>query len=207
MWGETGSLATFVQNIKKKGDEKMNEFYHDFVVGFNWWYVMLPLAMFLMVIIGMSRFALNRKTLKIMRKRENRFFLTLMAGALDLMLCALILKESFVGLLQVIANNLGDSDIAWIPVLAALAILAMVFVCYYALYACGRLGMKIAYRYLKALRSELITMNELKMARSVAKKHHNEKATMVTLNPADYPERMNPEDVEVIPPSYEYSYN
>ena len=186
----------------------MNEFYHEMSFGFNWWYLVGPLLMILMFFVGASRFSLNKSTLKIRRKRENRFHLSVMAGVSDLILCILILRESFLGLLQAIVNSLGDSDIAWIPILVAFAVLGMVIFSYYVLYGCGRLGMKLTYKYLKALRRELLTINGLKMAERVARKHCDRKFVMPTLDP-DFSKVtiMDPDMVEIIPPDHDFSYN
>ena len=127
-----------------------NEMYHAFRVGFNWWYVILPLMMLILGIVGSFRF--YEDLYGKIRRKNKRFTLLLKSLAItaDIMIVALILKESAAGIFQIFLNNLtSQDDPLWAVILLASAILALLFIVYILMTVSINIGGSIKLRFLK----------------------------------------------------------
>lgn len=98
----------------------MNNFYHEFVVGFNFWYVALPLLLFLAAFLGTRRYYLESGGIRI-KKRGKRLskidFITVVLS--DMVVTILVVIESSSGVIQFFTNMLAKDDSAtWALIVA-----------------------------------------------------------------------------------------
>ena len=127
-----------------------NEFYHGFSVGFNWWYVVGPLMVILMIIYGASTRKLNPATLKIRRRDKEWFLANMLAVVCDFVLHGLFLLESAAGALQWVINHLSkDDDIAWALVLLVFEMSFSILVFYEVCFSAAKFGAALKVVYLK----------------------------------------------------------
>ena len=182
----------------------MNEFYHDFEIGFNSWYLVVPALMFLMFMIGASRYALSKKTLKIRRKQESKFYLKLVSLLFMFLSCLLIAIESITGLFQIVDNHLGDSDAAWSLFIVPMITVFLAMFIYELYYACGRMGMWLSYGYLSELQEELQAARDCEDLRKEQQKKEQREREFKMINIKPLYERLDPDFVEVIPPNYNF---
>ena len=96
----------------------MNAYYHEVELTFNYWYVILPVAMVVAFVLGTGRyyFADNRI------RRRGRIFTAIaiiLTGILDVTIVNDMMEESIMGLLQLLANSLAnEEDLAWAVVIS-----------------------------------------------------------------------------------------
>lgn len=133
-----------------RGQNMNNEFYHGFSVGFNWWYVVGPLMVILMVIYGASTRKLNPATLKIRRRDKKWFLANVLAVVCDFVLHGLVLLESTTGALQLVINHLSkDDDIAWALILLIFGMSFTALVFYEIYFSAAKFGAALKVAYLK----------------------------------------------------------
>lgn len=133
----------------------MNSFYHAFSIGFNWWFVMLPLQVVMMVWFGASCRKFNWKTGKIMRRDKKGTIASLLALAMDIILIIAIVLESSAGIIQVIDNHLAATDDPmWSLILFALSITAFAFLMYYVFFGASVFGRQMKLACIKGFRKE-----------------------------------------------------
>lgn len=142
----------------------MNEFYHAFKISFNWWFVVAPILVLATGVFGITKYKLDRKSLKILTRGGGDFLLNVVATSLDALIHFLILRESGAGLVQLVANHLGDSDIAWMPIVASMALLGSALTFYIVLFGAGRIGEWARYGYLAKERAKIKKAREAKKA-------------------------------------------
>jgi hypothetical protein len=85
----------------------MNKFYHELAVGWNWWYVAVPIAAILMFLVGYQALYVRSG---LARQRYNARLPCLIAGALTGVLTTLIFCESGMGILQLMLNQLEPQE-------------------------------------------------------------------------------------------------
>ena len=89
----------------------MNNYYHQFQVTFNAWYLVLPICMLAMGMIGSRRYYLEPSTMRIKKKGARLSLLTFIAMMLiEILLITLVVKESSAGILQFCVNTLAVND-------------------------------------------------------------------------------------------------
>ena len=133
----------------------MNEFYHSFKVGFNWWFVLAPLQAVLMIAFGALSVKLNKKTRKIMRRDKEGKIADLLAIAMDVILMIAIFMESSAGIIQVIDNHLGPDDSpVWSLFIFAIVMVALAFLAYYFFLGAAVFGREARLMYLRKKRRE-----------------------------------------------------
>ena len=129
------------------GGDKMN--YHDFTVGFNFYYILVPLLAALMAFLGSFRYGITKKGHLSVVKHEKAFkklesFFAVIATSLTAM-CFLI--ESHSGYAQWVINQFdGDPSYLWFVIpfdMAVMAVIAYNFFMYAA-----KIGEKIKYKIL-----------------------------------------------------------
>ena len=110
MSGWANSLSTDSSN-KKSGGIKMNSYYHEFVPGFNWWYIVAPVLILVMAIVGWQRYKGYRKprSLEIRRGCSDKF-LKIVAWIFTAVVTALIFLESADGIVQFFDNIAPASE-------------------------------------------------------------------------------------------------
>lgn len=134
----------------------MNEFYHAFSVGFNWWYVVLPALTVLMGLYGSTNLKLEEGSLKILRRDKNNYLLTGVVIGADILLHWLILKESTAGILQFLMNHLSpNDDIFWALILFIIGMTGTTICVYVLFFQAAKFGQRLKRRYLKKLRREM----------------------------------------------------
>jgi hypothetical protein len=147
------NLAILISNHfdKRKGGSKMrNEMYHAFRVGFNWWYVVLPLLMLILGVVGSFRFYEDLYG-KIRRKNKKfTLLLKVLAIVADIIVIVMILAESFTGIFQIFLNNLtAQDDPLWALIILVFAIIALAFIGYRLMILSINLGGKAKLAFLK----------------------------------------------------------
>jgi len=156
----------------------MNEFYHGFKVGFNWWFVVAPLMALMMVFLGSTRYVLNEKTMQIMRRGKGFDVLVkIVATVLDIALIVMIFKESILGLFQWLVNHV-DGDPIWAIVVLPLVLMAAYVAFYCAFYTLAKIGEWTVHGYLLDIKRELILRAERD-----AKKQYRREMKIITLEP------------------------
>ena len=106
-----------------------NAYYHEFSVGFNWWYIVVPvmlLGMFFVGFLNVKRYQGHIRDKKGLRKAwliERRFFkdyLYIFFGALTTIVFAILfIDESMLGCIQILDNwGISIEDGAWSPIFA-----------------------------------------------------------------------------------------
>lgn len=133
-----------------------NEFYHTFLPGFNWWYIVAPLMVLLMSAFGASNRRLNEKSLRIMGRDKRGYLLNALALILDFFLYLLVVRESAVGIVQLFANHLSpDDNPAWAIILFVFAVSVSAVFVYELLVYAGKLGTHLKIVYLKKKRRKI----------------------------------------------------
>lgn len=88
-----------------------NPYYHEFTIGFNWWYLMLPAMMILLAALGSLQFGISERTGKIARRREGFTILLKAVTYISTVVFMLVFTfESWAGILQFFANGLGPNE-------------------------------------------------------------------------------------------------
>lgn len=127
-------------------------YYHEFSVGFNWWYVVAPLLVIVIMMFGTTKYKLDEESLTVLKRGGGNHLLRVVVVVLDIVLHVMIIIESGAGILQFVANNLGDSDIAWAPVVVAMGAICSFGVFYEILFKAGKLGERAKRRKVFKLR-------------------------------------------------------
>lgn len=134
----------------------MNSFYHQVNIGFNWWYIALPITLWLGFLFGQTKYRLNQETFTIMKRGGGDLLLKMVVVVLDTIVHIMVLVESGTGMLQLTANCLPDSDISWCPVILGAWFLVTYALLYNILFSLGKLGEGVKRRKVLDLRSKLI---------------------------------------------------
>jgi ABC-type sugar transport system permease subunit len=136
----------------------MNEYYHAFKVGFNWWYVAVPLMFVLAVAFATLLYSPKvRKRDGRLRMRQNYKQITQLFVAVPATVVAIwmMVVESGAGLIQIFDNHLAPNDDGAWSLIAAAIVMAIVTMTLFALYyeAAFNLGREIKCRlYRKQIR-------------------------------------------------------
>ena len=106
----------------------MNDYYYEFKIGFNAWYMVLPLILILVAFLGTKRYYLEPKTMKIRRRGNKLSILNFVVVVIsDLAITALIMLESGNGLIQLATNLLArDDSVVWALIIAAVVLIVAV---------------------------------------------------------------------------------
>ena len=105
----------------------MNSYYYEFRVGFNLWYIVLPLLLAFTAFLGARRYYLEAGTMRI-KNRGRKLSITAFVAVLvsDLIVTTMMVCESGSGLVQLITNSLGKDDSATWALIIAFVILIIV---------------------------------------------------------------------------------
>lgn len=109
-----------------------NEYYHAFAVGFNWWYVALPVFMVWNFLIGTRYYRIyKRRICPKFKKKWRKPFRWLNAGVATIVVIIMAFVESSNGLIQMFDNHLTAYDSpAWSLILAGFAMGAFALLVY-----------------------------------------------------------------------------
>ena len=98
----------------------MSNYYHEFVPGFNFWYVFVPMTLIIMYYVGKNNIYIKKG--KRYRRYNDRFY-RLMSIVASVMTAILVLTESGDGIVQVFDNCLSYyDDPIWSVIVAASAV-------------------------------------------------------------------------------------
>ena len=145
----------------------MNQYYHEVTVGFNFWYVAIPVLMLLFVAMGSARYHVESETGRI-RRRGKAYILMVktLAYIADIFLLFLMVMESFAGMLQFFMNSLAPEDSAlWAVIITAIAMALIALICYSLFAFCINIGSWIKLGYLTEIRKERQIKEEEKRER------------------------------------------
>ena len=120
----------------------LNSYYHEFSIGFNWYYIVAPVLAILIGVIGYHGHLFDRKRKKHMYFRSWVIPTTSMIFTIIVM--ALVMKESQHGIVQVFDNNLGKYESpssSWVK--AFLILFISGFMYWAALTTLGSVALKI----------------------------------------------------------------
>lgn len=103
----------------------MNSFYHEFEIGFNHWYIILPVVLVLAAVLGSKRYYLEPETMKIRKRGKKLSNLNFVAVVLsDMAVTTLIALESSNGVIQFFTNLLTRNDSpTWGLIMAAIMLI------------------------------------------------------------------------------------
>lgn len=131
----------------------MNEFYHEFSIGFNYWFLLLPFQVILMIFFGASNAKLNKKTNKIMQRDKKGVITSFFTVAMDAILMAAVVAESSAGIIQVMDNHLGPEDSpVWSLVLFVFSICIFAVLMYYVFFGAAVFGKQLRLVILRKIR-------------------------------------------------------
>ena len=143
----------------------MNSYYHEFQIGFNWWFVVAPLLAVVMVAIGLSIFHMDERTLKIRRSYNDRLFVVL-ATLFAVVVMVLIFAESSDGIVQWFDNGLGKNESpVWSIVMMPFPVICLSGLYWMLLIVLGKLGAYIKCGYLHEKRQEILAEERRKNRR------------------------------------------
>lgn len=157
-----------------------NIYYHSFTVGFNWWYILAPLmldGMFLVGFLNVKRYkgyTKDRGRVKkawVIDRRRFTDYVYMFVGALaTLAFAMLFIDESMLGCIQVLDNiGISKEDGAWSPLLAFGFVLPCLCVLFAMLtYGAASLGEHVHAALLASTIEDFLG----KDARRIAHKHY-----------------------------------
>lgn len=117
------------------------EFYHDITIGFNYWYLVLLIALALTAALGACRFYVSEDGKIRKRGRKFRIVLRITKWLLSFMVVSMIVIESFWGALQFFANILAQNDgIEWALMLVTVTFGALPFILFSLMTAAAHFG-------------------------------------------------------------------
>ena len=131
----------------------MNSFYHSFSIGFNYWFLLLPLEVILMIGFGASNVKLDKKTNKILRRDKKGTITNFFAIVMDIILIIVVLLESTAGVIQTLDNHLGpNDDPMWSLVMFVFGMMAFVMLAYYVFFGAAVFGRQVKLTILRKIR-------------------------------------------------------
>lgn len=147
----------------------MNNYYHEFHIGFNWWFIIVPLMFVASILFATLLYSLKaRRRDGRLRVRQNYKQVTQLFVAVPFTLLSvwMIASESWSGIVQIFDNRLAANDSpAWSIILAAGAIgfvACVLFGLYYeAAFYLGRAAKCALYRKtikVAELRSKIVPL-------------------------------------------------
>lgn len=146
----------------------MNEFYHAFHIGFNWWYIIIPLDFVACVLFATLLYKLKARRNGRLRIRQNYKQVTqlIVAVPFTALNVWLMVTESGAGLIQIFDNHLAANDSGAWSIIAAAGVMGFVTMVLFTLHyeVAFRLGRAIKYalysREIKIadLRSKIVPM-------------------------------------------------
>ena len=141
----------------------MNMYYHSFVMGFNWWYIVLPIMYFAIGFVGYkigAKLTVNKHlegvvNITVRSISADRVWATLAAT----LVIALVVKESSRGLIQLFDNSLSSGESGVWSIIAAGATIGFLWLvlmmAYQSAFARGKACKVNDYRHL--LRAARVT--------------------------------------------------
>lgn len=129
----------------------MSSYYHAFVPGFNWWYIVAPVMVLVVGYVGTKRFRLTR-SLKIKVVFNDRL-LVLLSVLASVVFGIMLVIESMDGIIQLCDNALTKQDSpAWTLFTAPFVLVMAVFSYGSITYFVGRFMSYEKYSYLCRIR-------------------------------------------------------
>lgn len=116
-----------------------NSYYHAFVPGFNWWYLVAPVLIIASFLLGRRRYYLARN-LRLMSRFGKRLFLVV-AVVSGVIFGTMLVVESMDGIVQWFDNHLAyDDSPVWSLIFAAFGVVVVAAVFAGVVYLVGRLA-------------------------------------------------------------------
>lgn len=143
----------------------MNEMYHSFTIGFNWWFVVGPVMALIMALIGSLKYYLDGIKIKRAPKGFDKW-LKIAAAGFDVILHVMIFEESLIGMLQWLINH-TDGDPIWSVIVAPIIMLFTFILAYCAFYTCGKLGEWAKHGYVIDKRKERIEEQNIQIKKKL----------------------------------------
>lgn len=114
-------------------------YYHKITIGFNWWMLVAPLAVFAVYIFGLTKYKYDEQNNTVMKRGGGDFLLKTVVVMLNTVVHGMILLESGAGMLQLVANCIPtDTNIAWAPIILGGEFLILYILFYNALFSIGK---------------------------------------------------------------------
>lgn len=137
------------------GVSKMNQYYHEFVLGWNWWMLEAFIMVVFMVFLGIKQYYMT-SDLKI-RGRYNEKLFALVATVGAIIFGLMVFFESADGVIQYFDNHLSAGESAvWSLIFAPFAIIFASLLFFLALYGIAVLASWAREGYLCSKRREII---------------------------------------------------
>ena len=134
-----------------------NQFYHNLTMSFNAWFVVGPIFVLIMILTGIGKYKLTRKSLKILKRDPEDWLLNTICVVLDIILHLMIVLESINGLIQFAFNHLDThTDPAWVPFIVVVELTFTSILVWAIFFGAGKLGQFLWLNYLKAKRHRII---------------------------------------------------
>lgn len=114
-----------------EGGRKMNQFYHNFVPGFNFWYITIPVMVVMMYFFGMKKYKMcrTRKGRRIVKVKK--VYYQALSVIVALILTIEVAVESGTGLFQFFCNHLTkEDDPFWAFMLTVVSIATLTVILY-----------------------------------------------------------------------------
>lgn len=120
----------------------MSQFYHNFVPGFNFWYITIPVALIAMYFIGKKKYQMRRtRNGRRIARKAKKVHYQVLSWIVALLLTCQIVVESGAGLFQFFCNHLtAEDDPFWafmLTVMATGALMAILYGLAYHASVCG----------------------------------------------------------------------
>lgn len=116
-----------------------NSYYHAFVPGFNWWYLVAPVLIIASFLLGRRQYYLSHN-LRLMRRFGAGMF-TVVSAVSGVIFGAMLFAESMDGIVQWFDNGLAYNDSpVWSLIFAAFGVVVLVVIYAFVVYAVGYLA-------------------------------------------------------------------
>ena len=85
-------------------------YYYDLTVGFNWWYLIVPMALFALLVAWLRVYHFEPGEIRVVKRKRYDFCLKVVAILAAVVLLIIILAESLDGITQVFLNSLSKGE-------------------------------------------------------------------------------------------------
>lgn len=131
----------------------MNEFYHSFSIGFNFWYLLWPFQIILMAGFGASNVKLNKENNRIMGRDRKNVVAGIFSVLMVIILMVAVISESAAGIIQVLDNHLGpDDNPVWSLIFFVVILSCFAAFAYALFYEAAILGRHFKIQWLRKIR-------------------------------------------------------
>lgn len=131
----------------------MNNFYHSFSIGFNFWFILLPIQVAIMVAFGISNVRMNEMTGKVQSRDQLGTVTSALSIVMTIITLIVIACESSRGIIQFLDNQLAPGDDPlWSIVFYVLTIGTLAILLFYLFGEAETIGRKIKRQIIKRKR-------------------------------------------------------